>query len=79
MYIYVYIYLFIYIKPFKIAPTYFDPKIIFRELCCSLLKSHFKNTLTEWFSYVNLVLWQHVILCESYVTESAPGYVCRHT
>ena len=27
-----------YIKTFKIAPTCFDPKIIFRELHCSLLK-----------------------------------------
>ena len=27
------------IKTLKIAPTCFDPKIIFRELCCSLLKS----------------------------------------
>jgi len=27
------------------------------------------------FSYINLVLWQHVILCKLYVTESAPGYV----
>jgi len=32
-----------YIKTFKIAPTYFDPKIIFRELHCSLLKSHLKK------------------------------------
>jgi len=31
----------VYIKAFKIAPTYFDPKIIFRELNCSSLKSHF--------------------------------------
>jgi len=30
-----------YIKTFKISPTCFDPKIIFRELRCSLLKSHF--------------------------------------
>jgi len=29
------------IKTFKIAPTYFDHKIIFRELHCSLPKSHF--------------------------------------
>jgi len=36
---------FFYIKTFKIAPTCFDPKLIFRELHCSLLKSHFfKNT-----------------------------------
>jgi len=27
----------VYIKIFKIAPTCFDPKIIFRELHCSLL------------------------------------------
>jgi len=32
-----------FIKTFKIAPTCFDPKIIFRELHCSLVKSHFKN------------------------------------
>ena len=31
-------------KTLKIAPTCFDRKIIFRELHCSLLKSHFKNT-----------------------------------
>jgi len=31
----------VYIKTFKIAPTYFDPKIIFREPHCSSLKSHF--------------------------------------
>jgi len=31
-----------YIKTFKIAPTCFDPKIIFRELHCSLL-SHIKK------------------------------------
>jgi len=36
------IYTAFYIKTFKITPTCFDPKIIFRELCCSLLKSHFK-------------------------------------
>jgi len=32
------IYKIFYIKTFKIAPIYFDPKIIFRELNCSLLK-----------------------------------------
>ena len=31
----------VYIETFKIAPTCFDPKIIFRELHCSSLKSHF--------------------------------------
>jgi len=31
----------VYNKTFKIAPTYFNPKIFFRELHCSLLKSHF--------------------------------------
>ena len=31
----------VYIKTLKIAPTCFDPKIIFREQHCSLLKSHF--------------------------------------
>jgi len=34
---------FFYIKTFKIAPTCFDPKIIFWELSCSLLKSHLKK------------------------------------
>jgi len=31
----------VYIKTFKIASKCFDPKIIFRELHCSLLKSYF--------------------------------------
>jgi len=66
-------YKFFYIKTFKIAPTCLDPKIIFRELRCSLLKLHFYNTLTGWISYINLVLWQHVILCKSYAIESAPS------
>ena len=35
----------VYIKTLKIAPTCFDPKIIFRELHCSLLKSHFLKHL----------------------------------
>jgi len=34
------IFSFFYIKTFKIAPTCFDPKIIFRELHCSSLNSH---------------------------------------
>jgi len=39
---------FFYIKTFKIAPTCFDPKIIFRELHCSLLKHIIKlKTLTD--------------------------------
>ena len=46
------IYKIVYIKPFKIAPTCFDPKIIFRELRFSLLKLHFlKNThwlINQW-------------------------------
>jgi hypothetical protein len=29
------------------------------------------------FSYFNSVLWQRVILCKLYVTESAPGFVYR--
>ena len=36
-----------YIKTFKIAPTCFDPKIIFRELHCSSLKSLFLKTLAD--------------------------------
>jgi len=43
------IYKIFYIKTFKIAPKYFDPKIIFRELHFSLLKSHFKNT--QWLIF----------------------------
>ena len=34
----------IHIKTLKMAPTCFDHKIIIREPCCSLLKSHIKNT-----------------------------------
>jgi len=52
----------VYIKTFKTAPTCFDPKIIFRELHCSSL---------------NLVLWQHVVLCKWYAAKGAPDYVCR--
>jgi len=66
----------LYIKTFKIAPTCFDPKIIFREVHCSLLKSHFLKKLTDQFPYINSVLWQHVVLCKSYAAESAPGYGC---
>ena len=36
-------YIKVHIKTLKIAPTCFDPKIIFRELHCSLLKSHFRK------------------------------------
>jgi len=36
---------FFYIKTFKIAPTCFDPKIIFRELHCSIAKVTFLETL----------------------------------
>ena len=35
------------INTLKIAPTCFDPKSIFRELHCSLLKSQFLKTLTD--------------------------------
>ena len=61
----------VYIKTFKITPTYFDPKIIFRELRCSSLKSHFL------IPYINLVLWQHVQLCEWYAAQGAI-YTIRH-
>jgi len=33
----------VYIKTFKIAPTYFDPKMIFRKLHCSSLIHIFKT------------------------------------
>jgi len=36
-----------YIKTFKIAPTCFDPKIIFKELHCSLIKWVFLKTRTD--------------------------------
>jgi len=45
------IHYFFYIKTFKIAPTCFDPKIIFRELHRSLLKSHFQK-----HSLINLLI-----------------------
>jgi len=70
------IYKIFYIETFKIAPTCFDPKIIFRELHYSLLKSHFLKTHTDTFLYINLVLWQHVILCKLCGTENAPDYGC---
>jgi len=41
-----------------------------------LAKVTFLKYTTDWFSYINLVLWQHVTLCKSYATESAPGCVC---
>jgi len=42
-----------YNKTIKIAPTCFDPKIIFRELHCSLLKPHFfKNT--HWLNSLSV-------------------------
>ena len=38
----------------------------------------FFKKYTHWLlSYINLVLWQHVILCKFYVTESASGCVYR--
>ena len=43
-----------YIKTFKIAPTYFVRKVIFRELHCSLLKTHLKKTLSDFFKNVAL-------------------------
>jgi len=33
----------VYIEKLKITPTCFDSKIFFRELHCSLLKSHLKK------------------------------------
>ena len=47
-------YFFFYIKTFKIAPTCFDPKIIFRELHCSLLKPRFwKHSLINFL----ILMW----------------------
>ena len=43
-----------------------------------LAKVTFFKTLTDWFSYINLVLWQRVVLCKPYGAENAPdcGCVC---
>jgi len=37
--------------------------------------------LCDWafvppFKHINLVLWQHVVLCKSYAAENAPYYGC---
>ena len=55
---------FFYVKIFKIAPTCFDPKIIFRELHCSLLKSYLKKKKHSLINF-NLVLWQHTTFCHN--------------
>ena len=39
-----------------------------------LAKITFLKTLTDLFPYINLVLWQHVVLCKSYAAENAPDY-----
>ena len=28
-------------------------------------------------SFINLVLWQHAVLCKWYAAKGAPDYVCR--
>jgi len=43
----------VHIKTFKIAPTCFDPKIIFRELHCSSLECDFSE---EQFSSLKMTL-----------------------
>jgi len=42
----------VYIKTFKIAPTYFDPKIIFRELRIEICWSDFKCFNINNFMFV---------------------------
>jgi len=48
----------LYVKTSEIAPTCFDPKIIFRELYCSLLKSHFLKFYfsKEQYSSLKMIL-----------------------
>ena len=48
---------FFYIKTFKIAPICFDPKTIFREPHCSLLKSRFYLHLER--AHQHNGMWQH--------------------
>ena len=45
--------------------------------CLFLAKVTLLKTFTAWFSYNNLVMWQHVVLCRSSVARSAPDCVCR--
>ena len=47
--------------------------------CLFLAKITLLKTFTAWFSYNNLVIWQHVVLCRSSVVRSAPDCVCRFT
>jgi len=48
----------VYIKTFKIAPTCFDPKIIFRELHCSYLKMILSNdNIKNSWTPMILKLW----------------------
>jgi hypothetical protein len=40
-----------------------------------LAKITLLKTLTDRIPYINLVLWQHVILCRSCIAKSAPDCV----
>ena len=42
--------------------------------CLFLAKITLLKTFTAWFSYSNLVMWQHVVLCRSSVARSAQGH-----
>jgi len=41
-----------------------------------LTKVTFLKSLTNLFPYINLVLWQHVVLCKLYAAENVPDYGC---
>ena len=59
------------IKTLKIAPTCFDRKIIIREPCCSLLRSHIKNV--HWLISLQ---WQGTGAACRIWRESACLWVC---
>ena len=44
-----------------------------------IAKSILLKTLTNLFSYINLVMWQDVVLCRSSVAKSVPLSVAEPT
>ena len=55
---------FFYVKTFKIAPTCFDPKIIFRELHCSLLNMILGSKHVG--TILNVLMYKIVCMCISW-------------
>jgi hypothetical protein len=45
--------------------------------CLFLAKITLLEIFTAWFSYNNLAMWQHVVLCRSSVAKSAADYYYR--